>query len=567
MGFGRLSAAILFFFAMFTAPALAHGTGGNGFDMPLSDRMCVGVGDDLRCGIRAIPSTLRVHRLSIDLAGAPQPVGERLVLLSRVFRFQSLALDVRYADGSHRRIAVPQSAIATAWIAGARFKIELGKSPAAIEQIDVEIRNAHEAKLFTEVRLQDGEALARVHHRYIMLFGIFIGIVIAPLAYNAALYPALRNRFQITYCVMAVTTIVYGLMWSNLVYVVWPEFPHIVRYFSTHALLSLIVFLNVLFLVQFVEPRAIGPRMRQLLLATALLPVASAVWIILASAQVPSWFNAAQHASFGVVTALVCIASITAISRGSTFIWYYLAGWAAGYAAGLFRLLRAFDLIEQRYYVDVTIFWAIAAQALIIALGIAHRAVTLRRERDAAKRRQSELQTLADSDALTGLLNRRAFSDRIAALVSSDDERALVLIDLDNFKAVNDRHGHVTGDAALSAVADVIRAAMPQDALCARLGGEEFAVYIAGPRAKREAKACAVNLHRMIQRGSVALADGQKMPLTISVGVAADAADPLGGWQALYVAADEALYRAKRRGRDCIEYDWERTKMPSAATG
>ncbi len=521
----------------------------------LSARICAV--DTKTCGVRALPSTFDEHRVSIDLADVVQSQDMPLHLLVRVFRFESMTFHLHYADGSARQVIVSQNIAAENWVAGARFSVPLPVSKIPLTRIDTDIKGAYEAKLFAETRLVNSAERSAVNLRYIMLFGMFLGVIVAPICYNLALFPVLRNQFLITYVIMGSATIVYGLFWSNLIYVLFADFPFMLRYYGTHTLIALICFLNAIFLLQFVEHTKLSRRVRVATFGTALLPIMTAIWTVVALDNLPRWFYAAQHVSFAIAAGAIAIACVLAIRRGSSFIYYFLIGWAAGYAAGLLRLMRSFDMIEQAFYVDAALFAAITFQALIIALGIAHRAAILRRQRDRAMRREAEMATLADTDSLTELLNRRAFSDRIAKVADAEGIRALVLFDIDNFKQINDRFGHATGDNALRSIAEAAKAAMPEGGICARLGGEEFGIYLCGKRADKDAEQTARKLHRRIRSLTMTNGSGKEFSVSISVGVAAGPPDPLGGWQALYVAADAALYEAKHRGKDRVAVAWE----------
>lgn len=159
---------------------------------------------------------------------------------------------------------------------------------------------------------------------------------------------------------------------------------------------------------------------------------------------------------------------------------------------------------------------------------------------------------LSRTDALTGLFNRRAFfeelSRRFARLAHDRAPAALIYIDLDNFKAVNDRHGHKRGDEALVAVRDIMmRHTRPTD-LLARLGGDEFALWLEGAD-----EAIALERCRQIIAAAKALASfsgGDDKPLTLSLGVAVHApgsrAETL---EDLLQRADEAMYGVKRDGK------------------
>lgn len=171
------------------------------------------------------------------------------------------------------------------------------------------------------------------------------------------------------------------------------------------------------------------------------------------------------------------------------------------------------------------------------------------------KRLEAELRELATTDMLTGLPNRRAFIARLeeehARLKRFDTQQAAVLmLDLDYFKRINDTWGHPVGDAVLRRVAEVIGDDIREVDICSRFGGEEFAIMLAGaaPEAARE---FAERLRRRIAATSVTH-DEANIVVTVSIGIAAlhagdDNAD------AALVRADRALYQAKEAGRDRVE--------------
>lgn len=171
------------------------------------------------------------------------------------------------------------------------------------------------------------------------------------------------------------------------------------------------------------------------------------------------------------------------------------------------------------------------------------------------KRLEAELRELATTDMLTGLANRRAFITRLeeehARLRRFDALQAAVLmLDLDYFKKINDTWGHPAGDAVLRRVGEVINSQIREVDLCSRLGGEEFALLLTGatPVAARE---FAERLRRSIADITV-LHEGNSIKVTASIGVAALHATDADADAAL-MRADRALYNAKEAGRDRVE--------------
>lgn len=161
--------------------------------------------------------------------------------------------------------------------------------------------------------------------------------------------------------------------------------------------------------------------------------------------------------------------------------------------------------------------------------------------RDVSERNrlEAELRRLASTDALTGLLNRRAFLTMLAERVPRSGTSVL-FIDLDGFKAVNDSSGHEEGDRVLRRVADVLRAELRPGDIAARLGGDEFAVLPA-VRTQDEARVLAL---RLVDQFSVMLPT-QITPVGASIGVATGHQLPA---ETLLYRADQAMYRAKAAG-------------------
>ncbi|MES2262888.1 MAG: CHASE domain-containing protein [Pseudomonadota bacterium] len=171
------------------------------------------------------------------------------------------------------------------------------------------------------------------------------------------------------------------------------------------------------------------------------------------------------------------------------------------------------------------------------------------------KRMNDELLLLATTDFLTGLPNRREFMARL------DDEQArlqrdiggcaaVLMLDLDHFKRINDEYGHAVGDLVLRHLATLMRDSQRKIDMLGRVGGEEFAVLLPGA----DLDAAAVFAERLRQRiaDTPQQADGRSFTVTVSIGIAAMSAADSGGDAALS-RADKALYRAKHGGRNRVE--------------
>lgn len=175
-----------------------------------------------------------------------------------------------------------------------------------------------------------------------------------------------------------------------------------------------------------------------------------------------------------------------------------------------------------------------------------------RREAQQHRERAVEAAAHAELDPLTGLGNRRHLQARCAELLPSAERQgrplALAQLDLDHFKAVNDRHGHAAGDKVLVAVAQLLRENMRTGDVLVRHGGEEFVVVLPGLTLEAAAEVCERLRERLANFPWQAIC-GTAIPITASIGLASA---PPYHLDTLLLRADEALYRAKARGRNLL---------------
>ena len=167
----------------------------------------------------------------------------------------------------------------------------------------------------------------------------------------------------------------------------------------------------------------------------------------------------------------------------------------------------------------------------------------------------AKLRHLASFDQLTGASNRNAFLDEAQSRIDSGRvPYAVLMIDLDHFKAVNDRYGHAVGDSVLVGFAARIRGCMRPGDLFGRLGGEEFALVV-GDCAPAAAVHVAERIREAVAGEPVSVCGGRAVPLTTSIGLVAVTEPGAGSIDDLLARADAALYRAKAGGRDRWELD------------
>lgn len=235
--------------------------------------------------------------------------------------------------------------------------------------------------------------------------------------------------------------------------------------------------------------------------------------------------------------------------RGNRAAGWFLCAWLL---LESFSIVTSARLLMSRAASNEPLFYyglpgSMVASAILTSLGVADR---MRQQRYAL----TEAERRARTDPLTGVLNRRSLLEQLEAACRHARTNglpvAVLFLDLDFFKSINDSYGHAAGDACLAAVIRPIQAELRQSDVIGRYGGEEFVVVLSGA----DTAAAEPIAERIRQRVSEALIEGHGAPiqLTCSIGVASS--QPLGIWgEALIAQADIAVYAAKRLGRNRVQ--------------
>ena len=163
----------------------------------------------------------------------------------------------------------------------------------------------------------------------------------------------------------------------------------------------------------------------------------------------------------------------------------------------------------------------------------------------------SELKSIAQQDTLTGLWNRTYTEERVAELLKTDKKGALFMMDLDNFKGINDKYGHIVGDACLKTLADVVVQNVKDEDVVCRIGGDEFMVYITGSDTRHALEICAASI--IARMSEYFVREKFETNSSVSIGIAEFPNDGK-DFTSLYSAADKALYHVKQNGKNAFHF-------------
>lgn len=215
--------------------------------------------------------------------------------------------------------------------------------------------------------------------------------------------------------------------------------------------------------------------------------------------------------------------------------------------AGMLAVMHAFDLLLNPLWRDMAIGCSIAVivafvLTMLCSLYMGYAVIHLARTR-------LEFRQLSRTDMLSGLLNRRAFIDDLSQV----ERGHLLILDIDRFKQINDRYGHMAGDDVIISVAATLTEIVGPSHLVARIGGEEFAILFQDCEFA-EVVSTAERIRRSIANRLIE-AFHQSIAVTVSGGLAD--ITPMRDFSAVYAAADRALYAAKSSGRNRIVLERE----------
>lgn len=458
---------------------------------------------------------------------------------------QSVTLYGRYADGQVARVVLNDKNLSRHLQLGAIVEAVLPGRSAPLEQLLWHVEGSRNARgILVGARLATLEEGMRANLMMAAIYAAFGGLCLALLVHNIAMWGAMRHHFQIAYCLMTLSLMVYATSFSGALSWIFPTMPDLDRLRINYFFLATSACCALLFARTYFEPRVFS---RPLAIASILVCV-TLVSSALAFALFVPWYSHFLHRlyawSFLGLVAIVPVILWRAWRQGSHYLWVFAISWAVPIVFAGFRVANVLNIISWSFWLDNSTILAMTAEAVMSSLAITYRIRLLSRERDDARVQELAARALADLDPLTGLLNRRSF---LTKAIGREGEQILMIADLDHFKEVNETIGHDGGDEVLRVFARALSVSMPRDALVARIGGEEFAILLPAD--------AAIDPNLILDR-----LRAERMPFDLSVTASIGSSrGPIlreADWKQLYRRADRALFAAKADGRDRARNDF-----------
>lgn len=526
------------------SPLLAKSTAGTCFAVVSGETLPAP--SELQCS--GTPIGYRDGTLWLRLPLAEDVAGNGGSLILHTTRFEHMSAMFEYPDGLGEAQTVSQGAYRDHWRIGGQIAFSSVDAP--VEAAWMRFENLEDYNLL-RVRFVAGDTAARQFELLAMAIGAALALLAIAALYNFGFAAVLRRSFFLWHGCWASAVLAWGVVWSQLGLVFVPEIAGT----SASRLATVLACLAIMFAAVSVASalRSAVPEIaRRSIIGLGLLVAALGI-----AASIPGADIAAYGAPLAIVTLLTLVSVALTIGiawhRGHAEARDLAISWVLPMIMLAVTQLSDLDTLIWGGGAQITVLFASAFQTLCLSALATARLSALRIQRDAAVDASKTLTELVDRDPLTGLLNRRGFVARCERAFGSRKTSpfALLLIDVDHFKKINDNFGHEAGDAALVALGGALKS-FEQGYACraGRVGGEEFVLGVSG------LKPPAVRNFAEAVRDALGSCDlclvAPHHPVTVSIGVAEGYAD--GPFRDLYGRADRALYAAKQTGRNRVVY-------------
>jgi len=470
------------------------------------------------------------------------------------------------------------------------FRIPVELQP--LDQLDIFIRINTSSAVQVPIRVWTYGGLMEYDQMDMLIVGVYFGLLLVMAIYNGMIYLAVRQRSNLHYVLYVVSYGFFQMALTGLAYqYIWPSGIH---WNDQSILVSLAfsVLFGTMFIRSYLDLKSISPKLEVLyrfaswvggvcILLSFVLPYSVMIQVIVYASTV------------------LCLCAMA----GGVYLWrsvgrsiqYFTLAWLCLFAGGLVLALNKFGFLPRNLFTENASLYGSALQVILLSMALVEQINMERKKRFAAQQRaivqerlareaqehalmlqrqdnerlevrvqertselealNNKLQELTIKDSLTSLYNRRHLDlkaeEEYKRAQRERNPLAVLVMDLDNFKQINDRYGHQFGDECLVATAKVLSDNVQRTSdTVARYGGEEFVAILPGA-SKEKAR----YLAEMIRLNIMSLElefEGKRVPLSMSIGFVSMVPKEAGRYEELIKLADQALYQAKEEGRNRV---------------
>jgi len=378
-------------------------------------------------------------------------------------------------------------------------------------------------------------------------YGLLYGILLAMVLYSFFLFLSLKDSaylYYILYTVSAALWLFFVQGHAKMVFGQLPLFDQAMLWLWAGMMMTW----GAVFTTSFLRLKDGRP------LLYNLLRVLAALGVVVSVVGIAGWDDIAfslSHYLGLILPVCVVIASIARLLQGFPSALYFLIAWSTLAAGGFVFSLMGLKLLPLNFWTVNGMAIGMTTEAVLLSMALADRFRRLEAEKKSLEKIQAHYRELSLTDALTGLHNKRFLMNELNLAVAGARETgsplSLILLDIDNFKSINDSFGHAIGDEILAALAHAMRSCTRESDSSCRFGGDELVIIMPGI-ADEYALKVAERIRTRFASENLRVINGVDMQATVSLGIAS-----LNGKEtaeSLMVRADEAMYEAKRLGKN-----------------
>lgn len=378
------------------------------------------------------------------------------------------------------------------------------------------------------------------HYSYGMLYGLIIGL----LFYNFIIYFRIREKRYLFYVIFLFSFLIMNFTYSGHSYqLLWPNAVQW-QFWSNTFFITLYSLFGLIFSLSFLRTKTLFPHFYHLIIKIIIgIVFVQACLILLGYLAIAIAFAVSLILFYGSVALFLGFKSL---NKGSSDIKYFLIASIASLVGMSITALVGWGVIP---YSDFTFRGAelgLCIDAILLSNALAERLRITQEEKLFAER-------TSKIDSLTDLYNRRAFDEYSKKIWSNalrhHQPLSMLILDIDNFKSINDTHGHITGDEVIIAISDILKKTIREEDLLSRWGGDEFTILLPETNLPNAAE-FALRLKQSIAETTIKT-NKINFNLTISVGVSTKS-DAINSLLKLLTDADDNLYQAKQKGKNTV---------------
>jgi len=416
-------------------------------------------------------------------------------------------------------------------------------------QIIIGVKDPWDPQNWFDLEILEKEDDIRLDQQSREISALITGILLAPLLLNLVFYATIQKRFIVFHTIMTFAVFINHVSWTGQIFNIFSSATTVDRSTISHIALSVVAFGGLMLIRSMCDPQKLGNVARSALLIASSSCVIITICVMIFASSLALLGSQIFHISIAITVLIGVISLIYASLRGDKIAMLQLLGMAPAMIIGMLRISRALGWVDYVPILDLGFNFAVLTEVLVTSMIVASLATNLRKDHDAAIK--------ASTDHLTQILNRRGFMEQYDKMIDQSTKQkiqhTLMILDIDNFKQVNDKYGHDAGDIVLVQIAQLLKTACHIDDIYARLGGEEFILVISSHQSAN-IEAFANQLRKTISNHQFKDGDLILDQITVSIGIAPMDIEQVNDFNIYYRTADIALYKAKDTGRNQVAF-------------